>query len=52
MNVRELIEALSLLPDGDQICLDCRKCGAVVIGDVEVETPEYVQSTVWLAEAE
>jgi hypothetical protein len=50
MNVRELIEQLSALPGDDLVCLDCRRCGAVTIGDVEVETPDYVESTVWLAE--
>jgi hypothetical protein len=50
MNVRELIEQLSVLPGDDTVCLDCRRCGAVVIGDVEVEKPGYVESTVWLAE--
>lgn len=50
MNVRELIEQLSDLSPDDLVCLDCRRCGAVVIGDVEVEKPDYVEATVWLAE--
>ena len=50
MNVAQLIADLIILPADSLVCLDCRRCGAVVIGDVEVETPEYSPGTVWIAE--
>lgn len=48
MTVAELIAELSRLPQDSLACLDCRACGAVVIGDVEVEMPDYAPGTTWI----
>jgi hypothetical protein len=50
VKVAELIAALNTRPADSLVCLDCLRCGHTVVGEVEIETPEYMPDTVWLAE--
>lgn len=51
MTVAELLAELKTLPPDALVCLDCKRCGHTVVGEVETEAPEYMEDTVWLAES-